>query len=273
MIVLDEHPWILSENELLMREDRSEIDKYLKMYEKLLKWYFKNNDDVRQIKLFDELKARFLDNQPFQTENDFNLTGLCLGKLTALGINYQHEYPFNETNIIDDLEKFEDITQKETRDSVPVCAAINEVHLFHFGDIFKDLAFMFYSLPNPVCRAHYMVPLLELYCDVLRQTFEMLDLDWKNVFSGFNRVKIFQNFYNHVPNAIIDAIVVQMKYTNITELENICAAKTNPEMWNDTESGGDLNKQHLPTISKFIPLSKERIHFLISLLDLTYKSI
>lgn len=272
MIVLDDHPWIMSENELLMKEDRREVEKYLKMYEKILKWYFKNNDDVRQIKLFHELKARFFDNQAVQTENDFNFTGLCLGKLTALGINYQQEYTFNETNIIEDLEMFADIKQRETRDSIPVCAAVNEVHLFHFGDIFKDLAFMFYSLPNRVCRAHYMVPLLELYCDVLRQTFEMLDLDWKNVFSGFNRVKVFQNFYNHVPNAIIDAIIVQMMYTNITELENICAAKTNPGMWNDTESGGDLNK-HLPTISKFIPLSKKRIHFLISLLDLTYKPI
>ena len=93
---------------------------------------------------------------------------------------------------MEDLEKCEDMKQLEIKDSIPVCAAINELHLFHVGDIFKDLAYIFY--------------------------------------------------------------------------------KTNPGMWNDTKSGGDLNKR-FPSTSRFIPLSKERIHFLISLLDLTYQSI
>ena len=241
------------------------------MYGKLLKWYFDNNEEVRQIKLFNELKTNYQNTHSSQSVCDSELTGLCLGKLTALGINYQYEYPYNETNIIDAFESQADVKSSRTNESIPVCAAINEVHLFHFGDIFKDLAYMFYSLPNSVCREHYMVPLLELYCDVLRQTFEMLDLDWKTIFRGFNRNKIFQQFYHHVPNAIIDAIIVQMKYTDTKELHDICTNKTSSEMMKDIDDINNvcIDEETIP--SKYIPLSNKRLNFLISLLDLTYK--
>ena len=46
---------------------------------------------------------------------------------------------------MEDLEKCEDMKQLEIKDSIPVCAAINELHLFHVGDIFKDLAYIFFD--------------------------------------------------------------------------------------------------------------------------------
>ena len=244
------------------------------MYEKLLGWYFDNNDKTREMRLFKELRAHYRSSQFIKDGKEFDLNGLCLGHLTARGINYQYEYPYTETGSNKDYENLTDIKNSQANEAIPVCAAINEVHLFHFGNIFKDLAYMFYSLPNPVCRAHYMVPLLELYSDVLRQTFEMLDFDWKNVFQGFNRFKILQQFYHHVPHAIIDAIIVQMRYTNMKELEDICSQVAKPVKWKDIVALNADESEEASTIpSRFIPLSVERIQYLISLLDLTYKSI
>ena len=56
----------------------------------------------------------------------------------------------------------------------------------------------------------------------------MLDLDWKKSFAGLNLVKVLQQFYEFVPKAIIEAIIVQMKYTNATELNDICTNQTKP---------------------------------------------
>ena len=257
----------------LPNDYNASIEQCLDMYEKLLGWYFDNNDKTRQIILFKELRKIFHESQSMKTDNEFDLNGLCLGQLTAQGIHYQYEYPYTEPESNEDFSSLTDMKYSQSNEAIPVCAAINEVHLFHFGNIFKDLAYMFYSLPNSLCRAHYMVPLLELYSDVLRQTFEMLELDWKTIFQGFNRVKLLQQFYNYIPRAIIDAIIVQMRYTNIKELEDICTHIAKPVMWKDTEKSNDGSNEASTIPSKFIPLSIERIQYLISLLDLTYKSI
>ena len=197
--------------------------------------------------------------------------GLCLGKITARALSYQYEDSKASDDNTDSSTKCNQSKDNDIqKDNNPVCAAVNEVHLFHFGNIFKELAYLFYILPDPICRSHYLVPLIELYSDVLRQTFEMLDLDWKTVFDGLNIVKVLHHFFRYISEAIIDTIIVQMKHTNVIELTNICKNLTKPSRLKDTVVEGS-NDYSIP--SKFIPLSIERIQYLIDVLNLIYKPI
>jgi hypothetical protein len=267
LFIAEKYPYLDDNTNSGLTENLEEGASYLRMYEQLLRWYFGNDEDARQIRLFSELKNQYFADQTIKTGNE-NLNGLCLGKITSLELNYQYDLP----KITKCEKDWDDIYEHEDETSQPVCAAVNDVHQFHFGNIFKELAYMFYSLPDPMCRSHYMVPLLELYSDVLRQTFDMLDLDWKNTFEDYSIVKVLQQFYCHIPGAIIDSIIVQMKYTNIKELNDICTSKTKPMKWNDTVRD-DKSNEATTNPSKFIPLSIERIEYLISLLDLIYKSV
>ena len=267
-IFVEECPYIDNLRNSAGKENQEDLKVYLDMYEKLLRWYFKGNEDVRQMLLFDELKKRYFGSKMVNSGIGY-ADGLCIGNITALELSYQCEHRQNTSNDENDdgyYKNEEDIIDYEN----PVCAAVNEVIFFHFGNIFRELAYMFYGLPDPICRSHYMVPLFELYCDVLRQTFEMLDLDWKNAFDGLSRDNVFQEFYKNIPNAIIDAIVVQMKHTDVNDLNVVCKGETNTLDMNGSAID-DENETSIPT--KFIPLSSKRIEYLVALLDLINKSI
>ena len=271
IFIIEKYPYLDGGSTLRSSENKNqeEFEECLKMYEQLLNWYYNGDKTVRQVMLLAELKKQYIDGNRTLKENTDSLpNGLCLGKITARALSYQYEDSKASDDNTDLSTKCNQVKNNSIqKDNNPVCAAVNEVHLFHFGNIFKELAYLFYILPDPICRSHYLVPLIELYSDVLRQTFEMLDLDWKTVFDGLNVVKVLHHFFTYISEAIIDTIIVQMKHTNAIELTNICKNLTKPSRLKDTivESNHDT--------SKFIPLSIERIQYLIDLLNLIYKPI
>ena len=274
IFIIEKYPYLDGGSTLRSSENKNqeEFEECLKMYEQLLNWYYDGDKTVRQVMLLAELKKQYIDSNRTLKENTDSLpNGLCLGKITARALSYQYEDSKASDDNTDSSTKCNQIKDNSIqKDNNPVCAAVNEVHLFHFGNIFKELAYLFYILPDPICRSHYLVPLIELYSDVLRQTFEMLDLDWKTVFDGLNIVKVLHHFFHHISEAIIDTIIVQMKHTNVIELTNICKNLTKPSRLKDTVVEGS-NDYSIP--SKFIPLSMERIQYLIDVLNLIYKPI
>ena len=274
IFIIEKYPYLDGGSTLRSSENKNqeEFEECLKMYEQLLNWYYDGDKTVRQVMLLAELKKQYIDSNRTLKENTDSLpNGLCLGKITARALSYQYEDSKASDDNTDSSTKCNQIKDNSIqKDNNPVCAAVNEVHLFHFGNIFKELAYLFYILPDPICRSHYLVPLIELYCDVLRQTFEMLELDWKTVFDGLNVVKVLHYFFHYISEAIIDTIIVQMKHTNAIELTNICKNLTKPSRLKDTVVE---NSQDTSIPSKFIPLSIERIQYLIDLLNLIYKPI
>ena len=271
---IEKYPYLNGGSTLTPSENQNqeEFEECLKMYEQLLNWYYNGDKTVRQVMLLAELKKQYIDGNRTLKENTDSLpNGLCLGKITARALSYQYEDSKASDDNTDLSTKCNQVKNNSIqKDNNPVCAAVNEVHLFHFGNIFKELAYLFYILPDPICRSHYLVPLIELYSDVLRQTFEMLDLDWKTVFDGLNVVKVLHHFFNYISEAIIDTIIVQMKHTNAMELANICKNLAKPSRLKETVVEGNHGTS-IP--SKFIPLSIERIQYLIDLLNLIYKPI
>ena len=255
-----------------MIQNREEAMVYIEKYEQLLRWYF-DNENVRQIKLFKELKKQYFAHSPTGIKDGFcSLNGLCVGRITSSDLSYQYVLPSfvcNRKSIDISNDTLKDYNTTEVDN--PICAAVNEVHLFHFGNILKELAYIFYILPDPICRSHYMVHLLETYCDVLRQTFEMLDFDWKSEFENFNLIEVMKQFYYYIPHAIVDSIIVQMKLTNDKELHDICTNKIKPLQLKDYS----LEHEDVATLvsSKFIPLSIDRLQYLIGMLDMIYKAI
>ena len=274
IFIIEKYPYLDGGSTLRSSENKNqeEFEECLKMYEQLLNWYYDGDKTVRQVMLLAELKKQYIDSNRTLKENTDSLpNGLCLGKITARALSYQYEDSKASDDNTDSSTKCNQIKDNSIqKDNNPVCAAVNEVHLFHFGNIFKELAYLFYILPDPICRSHYLVPLIELYSDVLRQTFEMLDLDWKTVFDGLNIVKVLHHFFHYISEAIIDTIIVQMKHTNVIELTNICKNLAKPSRLKDTVVEGS-HENSIP--SKFIPLSIERIQYLIDVLNLIYKPI
>ena len=274
IFIIEKYPYLDGGSTLTSSDNKNqeEFEECLNMYEQLLNWYYDGDKTVRQVMLLAELKKQYLDsNRTLKENSDSLLNGLCLGKITARALSYQYEdSKASEHDSVSSTKCNQIKDNSIQKDINPVCAAVNEVHLFHFGNIFKELAYLFYILPDPICRSHYLVPLIELYSDVLRQTFEMLELDWKTVFDGLNVVKVLHHFFQYISEAIIDTIIVQMKHTNAIELTNICKNLTKPSRLKDTVVEGNHDTS-IP--SKFIPLSIERIQYLIDLLNLIYKPI
>ena len=246
-----------------MADTTEETLSYLGMYERLLMWYFDNDLSKREIRLFCELKKHYNKLKVPEASNisSDEISGLCVGRITSLDLSFQ--YSFKSAYTLAEHLKGIDLTEDDT----PVCAAVNEVHRFCFGNILKEVAYMFYILPEPICRTHYTLYLLQNYCDGLVQTLEMLDVEWKNVFKNVTFNEILRQFYQFTPQAILNAIIVQMKYTDLKELDDICSNRSKP-LTHDHYSAS-CNGEQL-SASKCIPLTNERIHHLIKLLEIVH---
>merc|ERR1712108_32205 len=83
--IREKYPYFDDNTNCPMFENMEEGATYLRMYEQLLRWYFYNDEDARQIMLFSELKSQYFADQAMQIgKEDTKLNGLCIGKITPL---------------------------------------------------------------------------------------------------------------------------------------------------------------------------------------------
>jgi hypothetical protein len=255
---------------------------HLEMYSRLLELHFE--PESRQRRLFKELYSRsneLLNADTLKKDMCDVFGGLCLGPAMANEVMFQYETDFFDlcgvggaNNIIWHSISEEDNGAKKDEDNAeddddvisPICAAVTTCHRVHFGHILRELATYFFTLPEALVRERYIVFMLQSYCHVLTMTLEMLDVDWQRHFGDLNFNKLTVAFYEHVPQAILQAVIAHMEVTDPDQLEALLSNKKPPVI--DSLAAKAPQKHQ-----NYIPLTPKRVHFLLSLLDLVHKSV
>lgn len=252
--------------------------KHMESYRQLVTWYSKLHPDDRRLQLLDELCKHAKELLDVDLQRDFcdPMGSLCLGSVLPSEVMFQNEqvlpglFDFCNSNSkggdsnrvlfnTDDTEAEEE--EVEGADATPVCAAVTTCHRVHYGHILRELARFFFIMPEPLVRDTYLILMLQSYCHVLTMTLEMLHVDWHKHFDNMSFHKLVKRFFDHVPQAILHAIDLHMEMTDPDEVETLL-------------KNGTLQQPSPPdTCSKYIPLTAQRVEFLVHLLDPVHKSV
>jgi hypothetical protein len=119
-------------------------------------------------------------------------------------------------------------------------------------------------LPCPELRTHYIIYMLQSYSHVLTTTLELLDVDWVRHFK-MTFPQFLARFYDNVPHGILTAILQHMKMTDPEELDCL-VHQTNVHCYSRNGSTEHRTAEDAAQ-NLYIPLTRERIEFLVRLVD------
>jgi len=255
-------------------DDVVKRQQHLNNYQRLLELHY--DTDSRQVHLFKMLLAQADDLLYDNLKQDMCdvLGSVCLGAIMGNEVMFQYENSkFFDlcgvgganniiwNNVISDKNNGSD---EDSTHLSPICAAVTTCHRVHFGHLLKELALYFFTLPEPLIRERYIVFLLQSYCHVLTMTLEMLDVNWGRHFGAdLTFTKMIVAFYRFMPQAILRAVIAHMELTDPDELENLLSNKPDFVI-QSTDKQSPL---------KYIPLTQERVHFLLSLMNRVHKPV
>jgi len=102
--------------------------------------------------------------------------GVCIGDVLPSEIMFQYEASF--ASLFDlcrdgyDAKKCQDCVDSDDEDDflntdvdakrTAVCAAVATCHRVHFGHILRELATLFYIMPEPIVRQQYLILMLQV---------------------------------------------------------------------------------------------------------------
>eukprot|EP00096_Caligus_rogercresseyi_P010719 TRINITY_DN3999_c0_g2_i1.p1 TRINITY_DN3999_c0_g2~~TRINITY_DN3999_c0_g2_i1.p1 ORF type:complete len:424 (-),score=95.11 TRINITY_DN3999_c0_g2_i1:646-1917(-) len=229
--LLDSHPYLHRSSSM---EDLSSL---FDAYEGILKYAEEKQlfqDMARRKELFSLLRERSEELLNCDVLKDLSspICGLCLGCPVPSEVLFRYE----------------------PSEGPPICAAVNSCHRIHYGNVIRELATSFFTLPVPLVREYYLTFMLQNYIQAFTLTSELLEVNTRKEinysFEGF-----LLEFYEFVPHGMLRAIVMHMRRVSPLELRGLL-------------SEGILsgNGESVPG-SYFVPLSMERIHFLVALLN------
>jgi len=246
------------------KEDVKVRNAHLATYSRLLEAFYE--PDSRERRLFGELLANSDELLKDSIKQDMcdPLGGLCLGPVMANEVMFQYETTFFDLCGVGGASN---VIWKKDEDDImasPICAAITTCGKIRFGNYLKELAVYFFSLPEALVRERYIVFMLQSYCHVLTMTLEMLDVDWQKHFGSLTFIKMVVAFYEHIPQALLRAVVEHMTLTDPAELEALIMTRTPTPAVIEKET---------TTASSYIPLTSKRVQFLLSLVNLVHKPV
>lgn len=104
--------------------------------------------------------------------------GVCVGDVLPSEVMFQYEASF--TSLFDickngfDEKKWSecndgdgDVDMDRDHKRTPVCAAVATCHRVHFGHILRELATMFFIMPEPLIREKYLILMLQVCWKIL----------------------------------------------------------------------------------------------------------
>ena len=261
----------------------AERERLLIMYDKLLRWRLrlqpKNKHCQRRMKLFNMMHST--SNDIWRTSLQWDLCdplgGLCLGPVLPCELMFQFEQPTSAiSSVFEFCTKPSFMTGADLLGScstppqaTPVCAAITSCQRVHFGHIVRELAQMFFVLPCPEVRQHYLIYMLQSYGHVLTTTLELLDVDWVRHFR-MTFPQFLLKFYDNVEHGILTAILQHMKLTDPEELDSLV------HQANDvcgTPGGSEHRTAEDAAQNLYVPITRQRVEFLERLLDPVHKPV
>lgn len=247
-----------------------ERERLLMMYERLLKWHYKRrkrsheNDLRRRIKLLSMLKSRASEILAKETDTKSELGGICLGPVLPSEVMFQHETKGDLISASSSSSLTELALEKDVFATPhPTCAAVTTCHRVHFGNIVRELSLLFFTLSCANARRDYLIFLLQTYCFVLTSTLEVLNVDWiRHFHMTFPQFALA--FYDNVPQAMLRSVILHMRMTDAKELDRL------------TMSSGEFQhrKEENAKVTRiYIPLTDDRIEFLVRITDPVYRSV
>uniref|UniRef100_A0A0K2TDG9 Uncharacterized protein n=1 Tax=Lepeophtheirus salmonis TaxID=72036 RepID=A0A0K2TDG9_LEPSM len=262
--LLESHPYLHRPQRICSEDINLIFDKYVE----ILNYAGRKNivsDISRRVKLFSELRRNSSDILNCDVSKDMSspCCGLCLGAPVPSDVLFRYD---NSLNLLD--EENNDTPNSPTS-TVPICAAVNTCRRIHFGDVIREIATCFFTLPSPIVRAHYLTLMLQNYCQAFTLTSELLEVNTRKRIN-YSFQDFLGDFYKFVPHGILRAILMHMKRTRCSDIELLKSSSTETkdvdDSYCDDEESGPVESYH-------IPLSNSRIRFLVALLDPIKKSI
>lgn len=290
----------------------AERERLFRMYERLLKWKESQNTHKsqkhsfkRRLKLFHELRHSSTDLLAINLQKDMcdPLGGLCLGNVLPYEVMFQYHKPVSS---IFEFSKPTDLLANAASGGVganatgptapvsatvsydengPICAAVNTCHRVYFGNLVRELANLVFTAANPNVRRDYLIFMLQSYAFVLTSTLDLLDVAWSKHFK-MSFPQFVRRFYDFVPQAILQSILIHMQLTNSAELDHLIFGKGksprnsagncgsgNLSSTAESNKSGCGKNENASKLEECVPLTPERIEFLIRLTDLVHKPI
>jgi len=286
--LLDSFPFLYCQNDSVSGQARQR-QVHLDNYQRLLEHHYPQ-PDARPRRLFELLRGQAEDLLQDNLKEDMCdvLGSVCLGPVMSHEVMFQYESQFFDLcgvggadNIIWNSVKYEE--DDENSNLTPICAAVTNCQKVHFGHLLKELSVYFFTLPEALIRERYIVFLLQSYCHVLTMTLEMLDVNWGRHFGDLTFTKMIVAFYSYIPQALLRAVIAHMELTDPDHLEAHLASKETNFVIDPSSSVKDKSSHptsppsgsssSASTPLKYIPLTKERIKFLLSLTNRVHKPV
>ena len=147
----------------------------------------------------------------------------------------------------------------------PVSAALVNGKYVTYTRITRDVAVLFFTCADSLVRRFYLIKILETYCDTLGCTLVQLGVDPDSY--GMNYLSVINDFQQHILYGFIVGVLLSMANTNPEEIYKV---NNGGEATNATDNEANNDKEQSAE-KKFIPLTEERIRYLMDLMrDVAY---
>lgn len=147
--------------------------------------------------------------------------------------------------------------------ALPVSAALVNGKYVTYTRVTRDLAVLFFTSTDSLVRRFYLIKVIETYSEALYTALWQLGINTDTF--GMNYHSVINDFQQHILYGFIIGILTGMANTNPDDIENISNSAGNN---NKSDSNKDSAE---PADSAFIPLTDDRIKFLVDLMrDVAY---
>jgi hypothetical protein len=141
----------------------------------------------------------------------------------------------------------------------PVSAALVNGKYVTYTRVTRDLAVLFFTSADSLVRRFYLIKIIETYSEALYTALWQLGIN-TDIY-GLNYHSVINDFQQHVLYGFMLGVLINMANTNPEEIDRLCNG--------DSKISKDSSIEDQE--SKFIPLTEERIKFLVDLMrDVAY---
>ena len=157
----------------------------------------------------------------------------------------------------------------------PRSAALVNVKYVTYGRITRDLAVIFWTASSSLIRRYYLIKMVECYSETLGITLGQLGIDTDTF--GVKYQDIVIDFQKHVLYGFLTSVLIGMATTSPEELDLFYEARQRgedmevdstlgSEAGSRQATGGSSSQQGAASQEKFLPMTKDRVSFLLDLM-------
>eukprot|EP00090_Calanus_glacialis_P001330 TRINITY_DN10935_c0_g1_i2.p1 TRINITY_DN10935_c0_g1~~TRINITY_DN10935_c0_g1_i2.p1 ORF type:complete len:452 (-),score=118.69 TRINITY_DN10935_c0_g1_i2:78-1433(-) len=194
-------------------------------------------------------------SEPDEKDISHVLATVGLGAVSPLDLAFH--YPFAPS-----------VNQNEGSTSAPACAAVTQIGSIAFSTLMRDLACWVFILSNRSIRRYYLMDVISNYLIVLTNALDILGVNWEMFGINFNN--FCDLFYKEVEVGLLVSVLVAMKDTSKDELDEYLNNVESVDENMTSEVKSETIEEHK---SITISLSKQRLEFLLHLLDDVHKFV